>query len=202
MEIIKKTIKKGFFAMFFTFNSRKYKYSLIFVLFLISGLMFFYNVDQNKNLTNDIDMEQATQQVNVTFDTKIVMITEYVVGPELIETKNEAFKNLDDIIEKYPDWEIVGISSDQIILKRYIEDIRPEYKNESYFGLNPEGYLTLYRGNPEDNQVIETFFRIDVESLESGLPTEPVDQLHLGIPIQDLAEFNSVLSTFSEFSLD
>ncbi len=50
--------------------------------------------------------------------------------------------------------------------------------------------------------MIETFFQIDIESLETGLPEEPIRQLQRGIPVHDIAEFNSVLSTFSEFTLE
>jgi forespore regulator of the sigma-K checkpoint len=43
---------------------------------------------------------------------------------------------------------------------------------------------------------------MNIEYLESSLPPDTVRQLREGIPIADLAEYNSVLSTFSEFALE
>ena len=132
--------------------------------------------------------------------------THYVVGEDLLETKIEVVKSIDEIKNKYPEWEVIEVSVNKIILSRNIEDISPDCKNRTYFSLNREGYLTLFSGEPNNisgqNTIIETFFRIDIDKLESSLPIEPLQQLYEGIPIQDLAEFNSVLSTFSEFSID
>ncbi|OEG00186.1 hypothetical protein BHF71_05725 [Vulcanibacillus modesticaldus] len=192
--------------MFFFIEKKTLKYTF---LFLITIIILAMVLIPKYMLTNEDEGEmtkQEIQQVNVGLEKKLVLITHYRVGSDLIETKIENIKSYEEIKEKFPDFEVVEITDEQIRLEREVEDLAPELKGGVYFSLGPDGYLTLYKGTPKENnqvrEVIETFFRIDIEKLETGLPKEPVDQLYQGIPIQDLAEFNSVLSTFSEFSLE
>lgn len=179
-------------------NKKIYIYILSFVgltVLILFPLLYFYTASNNGN-------DQDAQLVNVPVEKKIVLITHYVAGQDTVETKVENIKSIDDVKTRFSDWKVTEETADQIVLERTKEDLSPNIKQSSYFGLGPDGYLTLYRGNSEQNEVIQTFFRIDIEKLESGLPREPLEQLYQGIPIQDLAEYNSVLSTFSEFSVD
>ncbi|MNI90437.1 hypothetical protein D3C73_1479580 [compost metagenome] len=48
--------------------------------------------------------------------------------------------------------------------------------------------------------MIRTFFQLDVQHMKSSLPGDAVNQLYSGIRISDLADYNSVLSTFSEYA--
>lgn len=50
--------------------------------------------------------------------------------------------------------------------------------------------------------MLKTFFQLDVETMESVLPDEVLKQLQEGIRIQDVEEYNSVLSTFSDYALE
>ena len=50
--------------------------------------------------------------------------------------------------------------------------------------------------------VIRTFFQLDVNTLESSLPEGVLEQLQEGIRIQDKDEYDSVISTFSDFAVD
>ncbi|WP_205417309.1 BofC C-terminal domain-containing protein, partial [Klebsiella pneumoniae] len=52
-----------------------------------------------------------------------------------------------------------------------------------------------YQGEPDEEKVIRTFFQLDVGTMESSLPEGVLEQLHKGIRIQDVDEYNSVLST-------
>jgi len=189
--------------MFFSTKKKRIIYSLLAIIpVLIFGvILIVYN-----NLSEDNELVQNTQQVNTNIEMILEFETHYVVGEDLLETKIEFAQSIDEIKNKYPEWEVVEVNVNKIILSRNVEDISPECKNRTYFSLNPEGYLTLFSGDPSNKlgqyMIIETFFRIDIDKLESSLPIEPVQQLYEGIPVQDLAEFNSVLSTFSEFSID
>lgn len=189
--------------MFFSIKKKRIVYSLLAIIpILIFGIVFIvYN-----SLSEDNELVQDIQQVNTGIEMILDFETHYVVGEDLLETKTEFVKSIDEIKDKYPDWEVIEVNDNRIMLSRNVEDISPECKNRTYFSLNSDGYLTLFSGDPNnksnENPIIETFFRIDIDKLESSLPSEPVEELYDGILIQDLAEFNSVLSTFSEFSID
>jgi forespore regulator of the sigma-K checkpoint len=92
----------------------------------------------------------------------------------------------------------------QIAMKEWIKEVPSEMKPNTvyYFALNSDGYLTLYEGDPDEWQVVRTFFQLDVNHLEGSLPQEVVKELHEGIRISDDAEYNSVLSTFSDYVLE
>ncbi len=190
--------------MFFSITKKKIIYSLLAVIpILIIGIIL---VAYTGNLSGKDNLDQDIQQVNNNIEMIIEFQSHYVVGDDYLETKTEFVESIEEIKNKYYDWEVIDVIGNKTILYKEVEDISPECKSGSYFSLDPQGYLTLFSGNPtsnsEQNSIIETFFRIDIEKLESSLPNEPVRQLYQGIPIQDLAEYNSVLSTFSEFSIE
>ncbi|EGL81622.1 Domain of unknown function DUF1901 [Caldalkalibacillus thermarum TA2.A1] len=71
-----------------------------------------------------------------------------------------------------------------------------------FFGLSAEGVLTLYHGPPEENQVIETFFRIDTELLKSELPESELQKLKTGIRVYNAEDYEAVLATFKPFAAE
>ncbi|QZT33492.1 BofC C-terminal domain-containing protein [Caldalkalibacillus thermarum TA2.A1] len=71
-----------------------------------------------------------------------------------------------------------------------------------FFGLSAEGVLTLYHGLPEENQVIETFFRIDTELLKSELPESELQKLKTGIRVYNAEDYEAVLATFKPFAAE
>jgi forespore regulator of the sigma-K checkpoint len=76
-----------------------------------------------------------------------------------------------------------------------------------YIGLDADGNLALFdgkpdRSKPDRNKVLQTFFQIDIEYLESSLPKQSVDRLYEGIRIHNYAQYNEVLSTFAGFAVE
>jgi forespore regulator of the sigma-K checkpoint len=90
----------------------------------------------------------------------------------------------------------------EVFFTQKIEDLSPQCKSNAYFGLDTHGNLSLFEGVPEGNQVIRTFFQLNINYLESSLPRETVKQLYRGIPVNNLEEYNSVLSTFADFAVE
>ncbi|TCS78770.1 BofC C-terminal domain-containing protein [Tepidibacillus fermentans] len=179
--------------MYFHFILRKWIRFVIFPLLVVLTISLY--------AFNELENSQSTREVNASVPMKLTLITHYACGKDLIEKKDEIL-SLKDISQKYPNWMIEKIDhkTNEIVLKRNLEDLAPDCKG-AYFGLSPDGHLILYK-DPKEKQVIETFFQIDIESLETGLPEEPIRQLQEGIPVHNIAEYNSVLSTFSEFSME
>lgn len=90
-----------------------------------------------------------------------------------------------------------------VIFTEQVQDLSPQCKESAYIGLDEDGNLSLFDGLPsQDNPAVRTFFQLDIKYLESSLPRETVEQLYQGIRVFDMEEYNSVLSTFSDFALD
>lgn len=99
-----------------------------------------------------------------------------------------------------PDWQgMIGAEGD-VWFEQHINELSEACKNNGYFGIDQQGNLSLFEGSPDKEKVLKTFFQLDVETMESSLPPDVLLHLHQGIRIQDLDEYNSVLSTFSEFA--
>ncbi|MFV9510901.1 BofC C-terminal domain-containing protein [Tepidibacillus sp. LV47] len=177
--------------MFFHLIFRKWIRFILLSLFVILAISIYFLSDSNLS---------SVRKVNTPIPMKLTLISHYACGKDIVEKKDEVLL-LKDISQKYPDWTVEKVDPDkrEIILKRNLKELSPDCKG-AYFGLSPDGHLILYKGDAKNKQVIETFFQIDIESLETGLPKEPVRQLQEGIPVHNLAEYNSVLSTFSEFT--
>lgn len=60
--------------------------------------------------------------------------------------------------------------------------------------------MKLFKGPPVQEKVLKTFFQMDMGSLKSSLPESIWKELHEGIRVQDIEEYNSVLSTFSDYA--
>ncbi len=82
-----------------------------------------------------------------------------------------------------------------------IIDVCPTCKDAAYVGLDDHDFLTLFDGDPSGGKVVRRLFHIDIESVENSLPEGTVEQLRLGIQITDNDEYNSVLSSFSDYEI-
>ncbi|PYI53305.1 BofC C-terminal domain-containing protein [Paenibacillus flagellatus] len=103
---------------------------------------------------------------------------------------------------EHPQWTAELGADGSVTFTERIDDLSPACKDNAYFGLDKNGNLSLFEGPPEQEKVIRTFFQLNMGYLESSLPHDTVDQLKDGIRIFDMAEYNSVLSTFSDFAVE
>ncbi len=128
--------------------------------------------------------------------------TIYVCGEEM---KRLGVKSSEQILRMYgehPGWTI-GMNPDgSVVFSESVDDLSPQCKQNAHFGIDKEGNLTLFDGMPGKANAIRTFFQLNIDYLESSLPQEAVHQLYEGIRVTDLAEYNSVLSTFSDYAVE
>ena len=132
----------------------------------------------------------------------VTMQKSFICGEE---TQQVGLMGKDDILklsEEHPQWEITIHAGGDVRFIERIDDLSPKCKETAYFGIDKNGNLSLFEGVPGGDQVIRTFFQLNVEHLKSSLPQESIRQLYEGIRISDLADFNSVLSTFSDFAVE
>lgn len=137
---------------------------------------------------------------NETTKRPVVMVTQYICGEESKQMGNLDSKSILKIHEDHPQAHITIDEDGMVVFTKLVNDLSPQCKDNAYFGVDASGNLTLFEGPPEENNVIRTFFQLNVRYLESRLET--VQQLVQGIRVTDLSEYFSVLSTFSDFAVD
>jgi forespore regulator of the sigma-K checkpoint len=126
----------------------------------------------------------------------------YVCGQELAEIGKLSPDQIAQYYKEHPQDQIKLTSEGQVYFVEQVEDISAACKHNAYFGLDKKGSLSLFEGPPNEEKIMRTFFQLNVEHLKTSLPQGTYNQLKQGIPISDLAEYNSVLSTFSDYAIE
>lgn len=111
-------------------------------------------------------------------------------------------KEIAELAGSHPDWVGRLAPGGDVWFDERIQGLSETCQRDGYVGIDKNGNLSLFDGPPKDEKVIRTFFQLDVETMESALPSEVLKQLNNGIRIQDVEEYNSVLSTFSDFAVE
>lgn len=132
---------------------------------------------------------------------ELVLARSYLCGVKDEEHKPVAVDRLAEMMVEYNGWEIVTADPTKMILMKRENDIAPACKDNGHFGISTDGMLTLFNGLPEEHHVVQTFYRMNTKKMEASLSREEVEKLKRGIRVRDLAEYNSVLSTYGEFQL-
>ena len=134
--------------------------------------------------------------------TRVVLETRYICGIETEQLGRLTNSQLEVLLLQHPEWEPELKSADLVQVSQQVDDLSPLCKEKAYISVDAVGNLNLYEGRPTKEKVIRTFFQMDVGSLESSLPEGVLEQLQQGIRVQDKDEYNSVISTFSDYALD
>jgi forespore regulator of the sigma-K checkpoint len=172
------------------------------ILFAIVGALAFDNlfshiISPGSNQEEAIDVI-AKQPV------KLILKTNYMCGTEIGTKEFDQVKDMEEWLEAQNNLWITEGKKDSVytMSRNVLNDLSPLCKQKGYFGLSKEGVLTMFQGPPTDNHVIQTFFRIDTQLLESKLPKEKVGSLKQGIRVHSVDEYLNVLSTFEEFAAE
>ncbi|ALS23215.1 BofC C-terminal domain-containing protein [Paenibacillus naphthalenovorans] len=104
----------------------------------------------------------------------------------------------------HPSYKVSLDEGNKVYFTETVDDLSPQCKENAYFGLDTKGNLSLFEGVPGSGgeSIIRTFFQLNIEHLESSLPRETVKQLYRGIRVRDLDDYNSVLSTLSDYAME
>jgi forespore regulator of the sigma-K checkpoint len=133
---------------------------------------------------------------------EVVLLKSYVCGEERQKLGRLKPIEIQNMHAGHPDWKVRLAEDGSVVFTRSIEDLSPACKETAFFGIDENGNLTLFDGVPGKDNVIRTFFQLNIRHLESSLPRDTVNQLYSGIRVSDLAEYNSVLSTFSDYAVE
>nr|WP_281069370.1 BofC C-terminal domain-containing protein [Paenibacillus shirakamiensis] len=128
------------------------------------------------------------------------LIKVYKCGEETQSLGRLKGSEIIDRLKQHPTWQGRIDQQGEVWLESPVNDLSEACKRRGYMGLDAEGNLSLFDGPPQDRNVIHTFFQMDMERIESSLPEKVVNQLKQGIRIQDVEEYNSVISTFSDYA--
>lgn len=120
------------------------------------------------------------------------------------ESKGTQLLEPDKILKlmgQHPGWQGRIDNKGEVWLEDHVAELSETCKQKGYIGLDSSGGLSLFEGKPDKEKIMRTFFQIDIKSMETSLPKEIIQQLHDGIRVQDLDEYNSVISTFSDYAV-
>lgn len=151
--------------------------------------------DNNKSIIQMLQQQQGPLSI------KLHQV--YVCGEETKPLGRMMAKQIVQLLTAHPEW-TASLDHDQstILFEERIDDLSEHCKAHAYMGVDKKGNLTLYDGVPKKEKVVRTFFQLDVRYMESSLPQNKMDELARGIRISDIDEYNSVLSTYSDYAME
>ncbi|SDK40400.1 BofC C-terminal domain-containing protein [Sediminibacillus albus] len=126
---------------------------------------------------------------------EVTLQKHYIDGKIEESTHKEKIWAMEDFWSYYHDWQVVDQKEGEIVFKKEISDISPYMKENGYFGL-AENQLTIFEGLPIHEQVIQSFYQIDTDELESY----QVKQLHDGIKIDSKQVYQYVLEAYRDMA--
>ncbi|WP_379139103.1 BofC C-terminal domain-containing protein [Paenibacillus sp. sgz500958] len=161
-------------------------------------------IAENENPALALQREELLQTIRQSGINRTVHLKiSYVSGEEvrtLSGIRNPA--QMEVLLAERPAWSGYISAEGDLWLENKVEDLSPAVKKEAYIGVDEQGNLTLFKGPPEKEEVLKTFFQMDMGSMKSSVPEHIWKQLRSGIRIQDIEEYDSVLSTFSDYARD
>lgn len=164
---------------------------LVLIIFAILEL-FVFNKGTIKNVhAQEITNYEAREQDKLQMMLQLFYFDGKVTGEMIKEDVND----IEQLWNEYHDWKLVEINLDHIILQKKINDISPVLKANGYFGLTDGGLLTVFKGEPNENNIIQSFYQIDLEKLK----TLQYEQLKKGIPVQSKEDFQNIYNTFKQY---
>lgn len=146
-------------------------------------------------IDSKVEARENVQQAKIT---NIQLVRIFLDGDSSIELVTTPPNTVNEVVQLYSDWELVDINGENIYFRKFIDDISPLLKTNGYFGITTEGVLSIYYGEPKQQQLIQSFFQIDIEKLESKL----IEELIKGIPIQTKEHYVQVIETFKPYYFD
>ena len=123
--------------------------------------------------------------------------TTFIDGISIVNIVPDHFISAETVMAKYSGWRMAKCNERDVFLFKKVDDLSPISKTAGIFGLKDGNILTLYKGNPNEKQIIQTFFQIDVNAMEA----DAANQLQHGIKISNKKQYNKVIHDLSKFAV-
>ena len=130
-------------------------------------------------------------------DKRVILQRVYVDGEISEESRVETIGAMADFWQKYAEWELIEQNDEEIILRKQENDLSPLLKANGFFGVTVDGKLSIYYGKPDQDQIIHSFFQMDVGKLEVYQHAE----LLKGIPIKTKEQYEQVITAYKAYSI-
>ncbi|MDQ0231501.1 BofC C-terminal domain-containing protein [Metabacillus malikii] len=166
---------------------RRHILTIISIAFLIGILQLFTQMDH---------AAATSEKINSSHSVKVILQQTYLDGEQSEEVLMEPNESETKLLTKYKEWALISKSNEKYVFRRHIDDISPLLKTNGYFGLTGDGTLSTFNGKPETNEVIQSFFQIDIKKLESRMH----HQLKKGIRIHSKDQYLEVLKNYELYS--
>jgi forespore regulator of the sigma-K checkpoint len=142
-----------------------------------------------------IPQVNAEELVNEPIQVEVILQRAYLDGEISEEKVVEKIWSMEHFWVKYEQWELVDTYDKGLVFKQQMDDISPLLKANGYFGITDDGTLTIFNGRPHQTNIIQSFFQLNIEKLESRKHLE----LKKGIPIKTKDRYVNVLETFKPY---
>ncbi len=133
-------------------------------------------------------------------DVELVLHRSYLCGEETRKLGTHTAEEAYELILAHREWDASLASGGLITLEEAVDDLSPQCRKTAYIGMDQNGNLSLFNGPPKKDKVVRTFFQLDVRTLQTSLTQQKLEELLHGIRVSDKDEYNSVISTFSDYA--
>lgn len=127
----------------------------------------------------------------------------YWCGEETRLLGHLSTKEASDLLKSRRDWEATFDQAGRLIFmanEELADDAAAACRQNAYVAMDPDGNLSLFDGPPRKDNVVRTFFQLDVRSLESSLSPDMLRGLIEGIRVTGPDKLNSVVSSYKEYA--
>ncbi|MGF7045915.1 forespore regulator of the sigma-K checkpoint [Paenibacillus sp. DS2015] len=147
---------------------------------------------------DEVDLRRKLRSNNEIHE--VTLLKQYICGQEKQSLGKMKSNEIGLLLDNHSTWKADINDNGEVLFIESISDLSPECKQKAYIGMDIDGNLTMYEDSPKKEKVLKTFFQLDINSMESSLPDGVLEQLQQGIRIKDVDEYNSVISTFSDYA--
>ena len=133
---------------------------------------------------------------NAPIQRTVILQRVYLDGEMSEEKIEETIISMDDFWRKYDKWLLVDQNDQQLVFQTYVDDISPLLKGNGYFGIKSDGTITIFNGKPARDQIIQSFYQIDLKKLESNKKSE----LQNGVKIVNKERYLKFLEVYKAYS--
>ncbi|MDT9025365.1 MULTISPECIES: intercompartmental signaling factor BofC [Rossellomorea] len=174
------------------------KVRIVFMVMLLIGAFYFtFFYTEEKQAADGGELNETPAEVASAHTITVILERVYMDGEVSEEIVQETIWSMEDFWAAYEDWQLVDMTEEQVVFQKQMDDISPLLKTNGYFGISDNGVLSIFNGKPGQAEIIQSFFQIDVEKLES----KRHDDLVKGIPIKSKQEYEEVLEQFKAYSV-
>lgn len=155
--------------------------------YIVASIMIFHIVFLSETAEAGSPSHEKTVEVQ--------LVRSYLDGEKSVEVVNMTVESMENLLEIFEGWQLIGQNGKQFTFHKEIQDISPLLKTNGYFGLSEDGILTIYEGKPKEDNAIQSFYQLNIDKLESKMANE----LKAGIPIKSKKNYLSWINELKRF---